>query len=65
MIDTMADLHLKDPEAIGLGDFGKPTDYCARQISRWSKQYKLSETETHAADGAADRMASANDPAAA
>ena len=46
MIDTMADLHLKDPQAIGLGDFGKPKDYCARQIARWSKQYKLSETES-------------------
>lgn len=45
MIDTIADLHTKDPEAIGLGDFGKPTDYCARQIARWTKQYKLSETE--------------------
>ncbi|MDG6078904.1 phosphotransferase family protein [Erythrobacter litoralis] len=45
MIDTMADLHLKDPEAIGLGDYGKSMDYCARQIARWSKQYKLSETE--------------------
>ena len=46
MIDTIADLHTKDPQAIGLGDFGKPDDYCARQISRWSKQYKLSETDT-------------------
>ena len=45
MIDTMADLHLRDPQQIGLGDYGKPTDYCARQIARWSKQYKLSETE--------------------
>ena len=45
MIDTFADLHLKDPVAIGLGEFGKPTDYCARQIARWTKQYKLSETE--------------------
>ncbi len=45
MIDTMADLHLKQPAAIGLGEFGKPTDYCARQIGRWSKQYRLSETE--------------------
>ncbi|MDC0886262.1 phosphotransferase family protein [Altererythrobacter sp.] len=45
MIDTMADLHLKKPDRIGLGDFGKPNDYCARQISRWTKQYKLSETE--------------------
>ena len=46
MIDTIADLHLKDPAAIGLGDFGKPTDYCARQVARWSKQYKLSETDS-------------------
>jgi len=45
LIDTMAELHLNRPEAIGLGDYGKPTDYCARQIARWSKQYKLSETE--------------------
>ncbi|MEP3050795.1 MAG: phosphotransferase family protein [Erythrobacter sp.] len=45
LIDTMADLHLKKPSEIGLGDFGKPNDYCARQISRWTKQYKLSETE--------------------
>jgi len=45
MIDTMADLHTKDPEAIGLGHFGKPTDYCARQINRWTTQYRLSETE--------------------
>ncbi|NVD45806.1 phosphotransferase family protein [Qipengyuania atrilutea] len=46
MIDTMADLHLKDPEAIGLSDYGKSEDYCARQVARWSKQYRLSETET-------------------
>ena len=45
MIDTMADMHLKNPDEIGLGDYGKPTDYCARQIARWSKQYRLSETE--------------------
>jgi aminoglycoside phosphotransferase (APT) family kinase protein len=45
LIDTMADMHLKKPAEIGLGDFGKPQDYCARQISRWTKQYKLSETE--------------------
>ncbi|MGB7418903.1 MAG: phosphotransferase family protein [Erythrobacter sp.] len=45
LIDTMAELHRNDPATIGLGDYGKPTDYCARQIARWSKQYKLSETE--------------------
>jgi aminoglycoside phosphotransferase (APT) family kinase protein len=46
MIDTMADLHLTDPVAIGLADYGRSEDYCARQIARWSKQYRLSETET-------------------
>ena len=45
LIDTMADLHLNQPDKIGMGDYGKPTDYCARQIARWTKQYKLSETE--------------------
>lgn len=45
LIDTMADLHLQKPAEIGLGEYGKPDDYCARQINRWTKQYKLSETE--------------------
>jgi aminoglycoside phosphotransferase (APT) family kinase protein len=46
MIDTLAHLHSFDPVAIGLKDYGKPGNYCARQISRWTKQYRLSETET-------------------
>jgi aminoglycoside phosphotransferase (APT) family kinase protein len=36
---TQAALHLIDPEAAGLGDYGKPGNYFARQIGRWSKQY--------------------------
>lgn len=44
-VDFMANLHLVDYEAIGLGDFGRPGNYFARQISRWTKQYQLSETE--------------------
>ena len=36
---TMAALHRIDPEAAGLGDYGKPGNYFARQIGRWSKQY--------------------------
>jgi aminoglycoside phosphotransferase (APT) family kinase protein len=39
MCDTMAQLHSYDPAAIGLGDFGKPGNYFARQIGRWSRQY--------------------------
>jgi aminoglycoside phosphotransferase (APT) family kinase protein len=43
--DTLAQLHLIDPVAAGLGDFGRPDGYVARQIKRWSEQYRLSETE--------------------
>ncbi len=45
-IATLAQLHNTDVEKVGLSDFGKPGNYFARQIDRWSKQYKLSETET-------------------
>lgn len=44
-ISTLAQLHTADYEKIGLGDYGKPGNYFARQIDRWSKQYRLSETE--------------------
>ncbi len=44
-IETLAQLHSFDPEAIGLADFGKPGNYFARQVDRWTKQYKASETE--------------------
>ncbi len=37
---TIAQLHGIDPEATGLGDYGKPGNYFARQISRWSRQYQ-------------------------
>jgi aminoglycoside phosphotransferase (APT) family kinase protein len=36
---TVAQLHSVDYEAVGLADYGRPGDYFARQISRWSKQY--------------------------
>jgi aminoglycoside phosphotransferase (APT) family kinase protein len=45
-IATLAQLHNTDYAAIGLSDYGKAGNYFARQIDRWSKQYKLSETET-------------------
>ena len=43
---VLATLHDVDIDAVGLGDFGRPGDYFARQISRWSRQYAASETET-------------------
>jgi aminoglycoside phosphotransferase (APT) family kinase protein len=46
MNETIARLHSFDPAGIGLGDFGKGENYVARQVDRWSKQYRASETET-------------------
>ena len=42
---VMAALHAVDYEAAGLGSFGRPGNYYARQISRWSKQYVASKTD--------------------
>lgn len=46
MNEVIAALHTVDYKAVGLGDFGREGGYVARQIGRWSKQYKASETET-------------------
>src|SRR5215510_1151674 len=45
MGETIARLHALDPVKIGLGDFGRGENYVARQVERWSKQYRASETE--------------------
>ncbi|CAG4928152.1 phosphotransferase [Paraburkholderia saeva] len=42
---VIAALHSVDPAAVGLAGYGKPGNYFARQIGRWSKQYVASETE--------------------
>ena len=47
--DTIARLHTTDYEAIGLGDFGVPGNYFERQISRWTRQYRASESGAIAA----------------
>lgn len=43
---VLATLHTLDYAALGLGDYGKPGNYFERQISRWTKQYRASETQT-------------------
>ena len=43
-IKTLADLHNTDYVKIGLEDFGRPGNYMGRQVERWTKQYKASET---------------------
>ena len=45
MNGVLAALHSVDVEAVGLGGFGKPGNYFERQLSRWSQQYKASETD--------------------
>ena len=45
----LARLHQVDYRAVGLEDFGRPSGYVERQIARWTKQYRASETETIAA----------------
>ncbi|WP_317932268.1 phosphotransferase [Halioxenophilus sp. WMMB6] len=43
---VLAALHSVNIAAVGLADYGKPGNYFQRQLDRWSKQYRASETET-------------------
>jgi aminoglycoside phosphotransferase (APT) family kinase protein len=43
---VIAALHRVDPLAIGLAGYGKPEAYLARQVKRWTQQYRAAETET-------------------
>ena len=42
---VIAELHSIDYVAVGLAEFGRPGNYMARQVARWSRQYQASETE--------------------
>jgi aminoglycoside phosphotransferase (APT) family kinase protein len=42
---VIAALHRVDYQAVGLGEYGRPGSYLERQIARWTKQYRASETE--------------------
>lgn len=43
--DTLADLHGFDPAELDLADYGPPGNYFARQVGRWTKQYRASEID--------------------
>jgi aminoglycoside phosphotransferase (APT) family kinase protein len=45
MIDTLAELHRLQPAALGLADFGAPGNYFERQVRRWTRQYRASQTD--------------------
>jgi len=42
---VLAALHRVDPAAVGLDDYGKPGNYFARQLTRWTGQYRASELQ--------------------
>ncbi len=44
MADVLAKLHAVDPSAIELADFGRPGNYVARQLARWTKQWRESDS---------------------
>ena len=45
MNEVLARLHRVDWRAVGLADFGRPGNYYARQLHRWTQQYRASQTE--------------------
>jgi aminoglycoside phosphotransferase (APT) family kinase protein len=45
LVDTLAELHSIDPVAADLADFGKPGNYFERQVARWTRQYRDSQTD--------------------
>jgi aminoglycoside phosphotransferase (APT) family kinase protein len=45
MIVALAQLHAVEPEEVGLGDYGAPGNYFARQVGRWTKQYRAAQTD--------------------
>jgi aminoglycoside phosphotransferase (APT) family kinase protein len=56
LIKVLADLHALDPEAVGLGDFGKANGYLERQVRRWGSQWDLVRLEDDARDADVRRL---------
>ncbi|GJF17570.1 acyl-CoA dehydrogenase [Mycolicibacterium cyprinidarum] len=50
LIKVLADLHSVDPDAVGLGDFGKPSGYLERQVRRWGSQWDLVKRDDDSCD---------------
>lgn len=44
-VGRLADLHALDPEAVGLGDLGRPEGYARRQVDGWSDRWQAAETD--------------------
>ncbi len=57
LIDVLADLHAVDPASVGLGGYGKPDGYLARQIRRWTGQWEATRQQDEPAREDLDRLA--------
>jgi aminoglycoside phosphotransferase (APT) family kinase protein len=44
LVDTLVELHGVAPDEVGLADFGRPAGFLERQVRRWHKQWRASET---------------------
>lgn len=58
LVDVLVRLHAVDPRAVGLGDFGRPDGFMARQVRRWTTQWDAArgEDETGTADDTAAEL---------
>ena len=58
LVDTLAALHAVDPDAVGLGDFGRPEGFLARQVRRWTQQWEATrDRDRPGLDALAARLA--------
>ena len=58
LVQVLGDLHNVDPAAVGLGEFGRPEGYLARQVSRWTKQWNATRIDgLEALDALAEQLA--------
>ena len=64
LIRVLADLHALDPEAVGLGDFGKANGYLERQVRRWGSQWDLVRLADDGRDADVRRLHAASGRAA-
>ena len=62
LVDALVDLHAVDYAAAGLGDFGKPAGYVARQVAGWAERYAGSQTDDIAAMTSVGAWLAANQP---
>ncbi|HEY3808258.1 MAG TPA: phosphotransferase family protein [Kofleriaceae bacterium] len=63
LVDALVELHAVDFAKAGLGDFGKPDGYVARQVHGWSERYTGSQTDDIAAMTSVSAWLAANQPA--